>query len=78
MTPVHITNMAKFNEAFLTLTDKVAEIPELHPVVIAKALSMLVTELASAHYDLIFLAAILTSSCRDIGQGKYDFVKKTH
>ncbi len=45
---------------------------------IALALSMLITQLASTHYDLIFLSAIIGSSCTDIEQGKYDFVKKTH
>jgi hypothetical protein len=70
--------MAKFNEVFLGLADTFIEIPEVHPVQIAHALSMLVIKLASAHHDLIFLSAILASSCTDIEQGKYDFVKKTH
>jgi hypothetical protein len=78
LTPVHLTNMAKFNEVFLSLADKFMEVPELHPVSIAHAVSMLIVKLASAHYDLIFLSAILASSCTDIEQGKYDFVKKTH
>jgi hypothetical protein len=78
LTPLHITNMAKFNEMFLCLADTFIEIPEIHPVITAHALSMLVTKLASVHYDLIFLSAILASSCTDIEQGKYDFVKKTH
>lgn len=78
LTPLHITNMAKFNEVFLSFADTFIEIPEVHPVLIAHALSMLVTKLASAHYDPIFLSAILASSCTDIEQGKYDFVKKTH
>jgi hypothetical protein len=78
ITPLHITNMTKFNEVFLSLTDTVAKSAEVHPVLIAHALSMLVTKLAAAHYDLVFLSAILASSCTDIEQGKYDFVKKTH
>jgi hypothetical protein len=77
LTPLHITNIAKFNEVFLSLTDTVAEGAEVHPVLIAHALSMLVTKLAAAHCDPIFLSAILASSCTDIEQGKYDFVKKT-
>jgi hypothetical protein len=70
--------MAKFSEVFLSLADKFIEIPEVNPVLISHALSMLVAKLAIAHYDLIFLSAIVASSCTDIEQGKYDFVKKTH
>jgi hypothetical protein len=70
--------MAKFNEAFLGLADTAAKMPKLHPVLIAGAVWMLVTKIASAHYDLIFLSAIFASSCKEIEQGKYDFVKKTH
>jgi hypothetical protein len=78
ITPLHITWMAKFNEVFLSLADTFIEIPQVNPVLISHALSVLVSKLACAHYDLIFLSAIVASSCTDIEQGKYDFVKKTH
>jgi hypothetical protein len=78
LTPLYVTNIAKFDELFLGLADTFGKIPEMHPALIAHALSMLVSKLASAQYDLIFLSAILASSCTDIQQGKYDFVKKTH
>ena len=78
MTPLHITNMSTFNDTFLELADTFIKIPEVHPVLIAHALSMLITKLASTYYDIIFLSAIVASSCTDIEQGKYDFVKKTH
>ncbi len=70
--------MAKVMSTEPSLTDTVAESAQVHPVLIAHALSMLVNKLAAAHYDLIFLSAILASSYEDIEQGKYDFVKKTH
>jgi hypothetical protein len=78
ITPLHVQYMATFDEKFLEFADSLLKIPDVHPVRIAHALSMLVTKLASAHYDLIFLSAILASSCTHIEQGKYDFVKKTH
>jgi hypothetical protein len=78
LTPLHITNMSTFNDIFLKFADTFIEIPEVHPVQIAHALSMLITKLASTHYDIMFLSAILASSCTDIEQGKYESVKKTH
>jgi hypothetical protein len=78
ITPLDITNMAKFNEAFLSLADHFAETRGTHPAHIAGAVSILVAELAYTHYDPTFLSAIYASSCTDIEQGEYDFVKKTH
>jgi hypothetical protein len=78
ITPLDITNMAKFNEAFLRLADNIAEVPGTHPAMIAGAASMLVAELAYTHYDPTFLSAVYASSCTDIERGEYDFVKKTH
>lgn len=78
ITPLHITNMAKFNEYLFDAGDKMVEIVEIHPVFIAQALSMLVTVVASTHYDVITLKAIIASACMDIENGKYDFVKRTH
>jgi hypothetical protein len=78
LTPLHIKNISIFNEAFEQLADTYTEIPDVHPVLIAHALSMLITKLASTHYDIIYLLGILSWSCTDIEQGKYDFVRKTH
>jgi hypothetical protein len=78
VTPLHVKNMSIFNETFEKLADTYIEIPDVHPLLIAHALSMLVTKLASTHYDIIYLSGILSSSCMDIEQGKYDFVRKTH
>jgi hypothetical protein len=78
MTPLYINSISTFNQAFQELADGYIEIPELHPALIARALSMLITKLASTHYDIIYLSGILSSSCTDIEQGKYDFVRKTH
>jgi hypothetical protein len=77
ITPLHITYMVKFNEILIGLAEKCIEV-QRHPAQIARALSMLGFKLATAHYDLIFLSAIIASSCMDIEQGEYDFVKKTH
>jgi hypothetical protein len=74
ITPVHIANMAKFDELLLSL----AEIPNVYPGLIAIALNMLFAKLAWGHYDLIFLSEMYASSCADIERGKYDVVKKTH
>jgi hypothetical protein len=78
LTPLHIKNRSIFNEAVQKLADTFIEDPDVHPVFVAKALSMLITKLASTHYDIIYLSGILSSSCTDIEQGKYDFVRKTH
>jgi hypothetical protein len=78
ITPVQMKNTSIFNEAFQKLADAYTETPEIHPVLIAHALSMLITKLASTHYDMIYLSGILSSSCADIEQGKYDFVRKAH
>jgi hypothetical protein len=78
LTPLHITNISSFNDAFEKLADSYIEIPDVHPMRIAYALSMLITKLASTHSDIIYLSDILSSSCADIEQGKYDFVRKTH
>ncbi len=77
ITPLHVHHMATFDEKYLEVADSFLKIPGVHPVMIAHALSMLVTKLASAHYDVVFLSAILASSCTDIEQGKYDFVRET-
>jgi hypothetical protein len=78
LTPLHITHMAKFNEAFFEIADRLIEGADVHPALITYALNMLVMKWASAQYDLIFLSAILASSCTEIKQGKYDFVKKAN
>jgi hypothetical protein len=78
LTPLHITNMSTFNDAFQKLADTIIEVPDVHPVLIAHALSMLITKLASTHYDIIYLSSLLSSSCMEIEQGKYDFVRKMH
>jgi hypothetical protein len=78
VTPLHTANTSIFNEAFQKLTDTYSEMPEVHPVFVAQALSMLLTKLASTHYDIVYLSGIISSSCTDIEQGKYDFVRKTH
>jgi hypothetical protein len=78
LTPLHIKNRSVFNEQFEKLADIYIKEPDVHPVFVAKALSMLITKLASTHYDIIYLSGVLSSSCADIEQGKYDFVRKTH
>jgi hypothetical protein len=78
LTQLHITHMSNFKTMFLELADSFAKIPEVHPVIIALAISTLITELATTHYDLVFLSAILATACTDIEEGGYDFVIKTH
>jgi hypothetical protein len=78
LTPFHKQNMSIFNEAFEKVADTYIEQADVHPALIAHALSMLTIELASMHYDLIYVSGLLSSSCADIEQGKYDFVRKTH
>jgi hypothetical protein len=78
LTPLHITNMANFNEAFQKLAESVVESSGIHPVWVAEALSRLTIELASKYYDMIYLSSILSSCCTDIERGQYDFVRKTH
>jgi hypothetical protein len=78
LTPLHITNMSTFNEAFQKLADSILETSGVHPVWVAEALSRLTIELASKHYDMIYLSSILSSCCTDIEHGTYDFVRKTH
>jgi hypothetical protein len=78
LTPLHITHMANFKTMFLELTDSFSKVAEVHPVIIALAISTLITELATKHYDLVFLSAIVAAACTDIEEGRYNFVKKTH
>jgi hypothetical protein len=78
LTPLHITNIANFNEAFQKLAESVVESSGIHPVWVAEALSRLTIELASKYYDMIYLSSILSSCCTDIERGQYDFVRKTH
>jgi hypothetical protein len=79
ITPLHIQHIALFNEKFLEFPDSIiADMPELHPVMIAEALATLIIKLALTHYDYIFLKALIASTCDDIENGKYDFVRKTH
>jgi hypothetical protein len=78
ITPLHVQHMATFNKEFLEMVDSFLEIPGVHPSMISHALSMLIPKLTVTYYDLIFLSAIVASSCTDIERGKYDFVKKTH
>jgi hypothetical protein len=70
--PLHVEHMATLELAESLISD------EVHPVLIAQAVSMFVIKLTSAHYDLMFVLAILASSCADIERGEYNVVKKTH
>jgi hypothetical protein len=72
ITPLHIQHMAKFNEAIIGLADKFSEHPEVRPDILAHSMTQLISQLAIAHYDLVFLAAIFDVSRQDIAAGKYD------
>ncbi len=79
LTPLHITNMVKFDEEVLQpYADSMIDGTDIHPVYLATALSRLTIELASKYYDMVFLSSILFSCCTDIERGKFDFVKRTH
>lgn len=77
LTPLHVTNMATFNNVLRQFADSV-DSADVHPVYLSHALAMLVIELTSRHYDMIFLSSILACCCDDIERGQYDFVTKTH
>lgn len=78
LTPLHVTNMATFNDVLQQFAATTSESAEIHPLYVAHALSMLVVDLALKHYDTIFLSSILMSCCADIERGQYGFVTKTH
>jgi hypothetical protein len=78
LTPLHITNMSKSEDALQQFTDSTVESADIHPVYVAEALSMLTIELASKYYDMVYLSSVLFSCCTDIERGKFDAVRKTH
>jgi hypothetical protein len=78
LTPLHVTNMSKFEVSLQEYTDSMINSADIHPVYLATALSQLLIELASKHYDMVFLSSILFSCCTDIERGKFSNVKKTH
>ncbi|MBH5370451.1 hypothetical protein [Bradyrhizobium glycinis] len=78
LTELHVKNIETFNEAYLGLANDGFKNPDLHPLWVAHALSMLIMELTTKHYDLTFLSSIIASSCADIERGKYNSVAKTH
>jgi len=78
LTPLHLENMAKFEEALQQFADSMVGSADVHPVYVAEALSMLLIELATKYYDMVYLSNVLFACCTDIERGKFDTVKKTH
>jgi hypothetical protein len=78
LTPLHITNMSKFEEALRQFSESMIDSADVHPVYVATALSRLTIELTSKYYDMVFLSSMLFSCCTDIERGKFDAVRKTH
>lgn len=78
LTPLHITNMVKFDDILRQFSDPLIDNAVVHPIYVSEALSTLLIELTSQYYDMVFLVSILSSCCKNIECGKFDFVKKTH
>jgi hypothetical protein len=78
LTPLHITNMAKFDDLLQEYQRSIVEKNGVHPVYVSIALSSLAFDLTTKHYDVTFFLSILSSCCKDIESGEYDFVRKTH
>jgi hypothetical protein len=78
LTPLHVTNMSKFEDALQQFVDSLVDSADVHPVYVATALSRLTIELATKHYDMVYLSGVLFSCCMDIERGKLDAVRKTH
>ncbi len=76
ITPLHITNMAKFNEAILSMADDYVTDVGCHPRLTAHALSLLVISITTTHFDLFTTMATFTSSCKEIAEGKYDAAQR--
>jgi hypothetical protein len=78
LTPLHIENILKFEGALQEYANSMIDGADAHPVCVSEALSTLTIELATKHYDMIYLSGLLFSCCTDIERGKFEFVKKTH
>jgi hypothetical protein len=72
ITPLHITNMAKFNEAILQMSEGFVNDSECPPVFIGHALYLLIAAISYRHFDHIRCVASLASACQDIKQGRFD------
>jgi hypothetical protein len=72
ITPLHITNMAKFSEIILATADHYIESAECPPGDIGHALNMLVISISTTHFDLTRATAAFAVSCEQIKQGQFD------
>jgi hypothetical protein len=77
VTPLHITNMAKFNEIILWAADYHVTNVGCNPLLTAHALSMLVVAITTTHFDIITTMATFAASCEEIAEGKYDYYQQS-
>ena len=77
ITPLHIVNMAKFDELILSMADDYVTKVGCHPRLTAHALSMLVIAITTTYFDLIRTMATFTASWEEIVEGKYNRYQQT-
>ena len=77
ITPLHVINMAKFNDLILEMADDYMTNAECHPHLTAHALSMLVIAITTTYFDFIRTMATFAASCEEIAEGKYDRYQQT-
>lgn len=72
ITPLHVTNMAKFNEVILDMSERLMREAECPPGLIGHALFLLVATISFTHFDSIRCAATVATACQEIKKGAFD------